>query len=150
MVSTEAAGMKMIMNTVATAPSAKAIGMPANMARSVAEPYRSPMVAVVLLGTFPAPPRNQPTSHSPPPGARKVEEVAPHNTVGYYKRGNDGGDGREHYDYVIPESERTADRTAGDRRGCRRGLDRVERVNHVRGSPVGWAKAAGALRCWHD
>jgi hypothetical protein len=38
MVSTEAAGMNAIMNTVATAPSAKAIGIPANMATRVAAP----------------------------------------------------------------------------------------------------------------
>jgi hypothetical protein len=38
MVSTEAAGMKRIMNTVATAPSANAIGMPLNMTRSVVAP----------------------------------------------------------------------------------------------------------------
>ena len=38
MVSTEDAGMKKIMNTVATAPSANAIGMPANITSSVAAP----------------------------------------------------------------------------------------------------------------
>jgi hypothetical protein len=38
MVSTDAAGMKAIMNSVATAPSANAIGMPANMATRVAAP----------------------------------------------------------------------------------------------------------------
>ncbi len=38
MVSTEDAGMNAIMNMVATAPSAKAIGMPANMAMSVTAP----------------------------------------------------------------------------------------------------------------
>ena len=38
MVSTEAAGMNAIMNTVATAPSANAIGMPENITRSVEAP----------------------------------------------------------------------------------------------------------------
>jgi hypothetical protein len=38
MVSREAAGMKAIMNAVATAPSAKAIDMPANITKSVAPP----------------------------------------------------------------------------------------------------------------
>jgi hypothetical protein len=38
MVSTEERGMKPIMNKVATAPSANAIGMPANMTSRVAIP----------------------------------------------------------------------------------------------------------------
>jgi hypothetical protein len=38
MVSTEPAGMKKIMNRVATAPSAKAIGIPANITASVEAP----------------------------------------------------------------------------------------------------------------
>jgi hypothetical protein len=37
-VSTDADGMKATMNTVATAPSANAIGMPANIANRVAAP----------------------------------------------------------------------------------------------------------------
>ena len=40
--------MKAIMNGVATAPSAKAIDMPANIATSVAAPYRSPIDNVLI------------------------------------------------------------------------------------------------------
>jgi hypothetical protein len=38
MVSTEAAGITAIMNTVETAPNAEAIGLPANITKSVAPP----------------------------------------------------------------------------------------------------------------
>src|SRR5262245_51539541 len=48
MVSVDASGMNASMNTVATAPSANAIGMPANITTRVATAYRIPIDKVVM------------------------------------------------------------------------------------------------------
>jgi hypothetical protein len=48
MVSTEAAGMNAIMNRVATAPSANAIGIPENITSSVEAPYRRPIERTLM------------------------------------------------------------------------------------------------------
>src|SRR5471030_2866041 len=49
MVSSEACGMNPIMKMVATAPSAKAIGMPENKMIRVAPPYSRPICSVVIV-----------------------------------------------------------------------------------------------------
>jgi len=47
-VSTDAPGMKNIMNTVATRPSANAIGMPANITSKVEAAYSKPMERTLI------------------------------------------------------------------------------------------------------
>src|SRR5438067_10926062 len=52
MVSSEDAGMKKYMKTVATMPRAKAIGMPENMTTSVAAAYPTPMESALMVYSF--------------------------------------------------------------------------------------------------
>jgi hypothetical protein len=48
MVSTDDEGMNAIMKIVATAPSAKAIGIPANITSSVEAPYKRPIDRMLM------------------------------------------------------------------------------------------------------